>query len=66
MSDTQLFHARVRKASLGLMLVVTAIVGVGVLQYCRAEITPPATKDEHYADGCQRDSPGSLTAPSVG
>ncbi len=45
MSDSQLFKARVRWASLGLMLVVAAVVGVGVLQYCWAEIAPPTATD---------------------
>ena len=45
MSDSQLFKARVRWASLGLMLVVAAVVGVGILQYCWAEIAPPTATD---------------------
>ncbi len=45
MSDSRLFNSRVRWASLGIMLVVAAITGVGVLQYCWAEITPPSATD---------------------
>ena len=41
MSDSRLFNARVRWVSLAMMLVLGALVGLSVWQYCWAEITPP-------------------------
>lgn len=49
MNDFRLFNARVRWVSLGLVLVFTAAVGVGVLQYCRAEITAPTARDRYIS-----------------
>lgn len=45
MSDSRLFQARVRWLSLGLTLVVVAATGLGVLQYCWAEIEPPTSTE---------------------
>ena len=49
MSDFRLFNARVRWVSLGLVLVIATVVGIGVLQYCRAEITAPTARDRYIA-----------------
>jgi carboxyl-terminal processing protease len=41
MSDSRLFNARVRWISLALVLVLGALVGLSVWQYCWAEVTSP-------------------------
>ncbi|MFO7907728.1 MAG: carboxy terminal-processing peptidase [Pirellulaceae bacterium] len=43
------YNIRVRWLSLGLVMVVAAVVAVGVLQYCRAEIAPPTAEQRFIA-----------------
>ncbi|MFW6168964.1 MAG: hypothetical protein ACODAD_00640, partial [Planctomycetota bacterium] len=43
------YNIRVRWLSLSLVMVVAGVVAVGVLQYCRAEISPPTAEQRFIA-----------------
>lgn len=49
MNNSRHFNLRVRWLSLGMVMVVAAVVAVGVLQYCRAEISDPTAKERYIA-----------------